>query len=202
MMGNRYNRNDWNEFQWENEIRRDEQRINHYFRELPCCIDLPGEEDYIMKKLAGMPDLVPSQGNDSFFYFNDDDDEVDEFFPGEWHHKKGAELYTQIMTISRQWNSLLASQMTGSELKKGLAATCLFGKLASRIIDIFNTEEGMHGLKLGLLKRMLSELNALVGIIRAVGFARRTLEPQLCAVIEQIQNVREKSIDLMQELRS
>ena len=40
----------WNEFQWENEIRRDERRISCYFRELPACLDLPGEEE--MRALA------------------------------------------------------------------------------------------------------------------------------------------------------
>ena len=50
----------WNEFQWENEIRRDERRISCYFRELPACLDLPGEEAMIFDSLASRPDLVPT----------------------------------------------------------------------------------------------------------------------------------------------
>lgn len=188
---------------WEHEIRLDEQRINRYFQELPCCIDLPGEEDYIMKRLAGMPDLVPSPNQDIFFYFSDDDDDDDdEFFNGEWRHKKGAELYDQIMTISRHWNSILAFSITGDEFPKGMAATCLLGKIASRIVDILNFEAQMKGLKISLLKRVLAELNSLIGIIRSAGQVRRVLEPQLCEIIEQLQSIREKFIDLLQEVRN
>ncbi|MDD2478643.1 MAG: hypothetical protein PHS31_01980 [Victivallaceae bacterium] len=203
MASNRHNRNDWNEFRWEHEIRLDEKRIKCYFQELPCCIDLPGEEDYIMKKMSGMPDLVPSQNQDIFFYFSDDDDDDDEddFFSGEWRHKKGAELYDQIIIISKQWNSILASSLTGEEFKKGMAATCLLGKIASRMIDILNSDAKMQGLKISLLKRVLSELNSLIGIIRATIQTRRVLEPQLYEIIEQLQGIREKFIDLLQELR-
>ena len=49
----------WNEFQWEHEIRRDERRISCYYRELPACLDLPGEEEMIFSSLLSRPDLVP-----------------------------------------------------------------------------------------------------------------------------------------------
>ena len=34
----------WDEFRWEEEIRRDERRISGYFHELAACLDLPDEE--------------------------------------------------------------------------------------------------------------------------------------------------------------
>lgn len=49
----------WNEYRWEQEIRRDERRISCYYRELPACLDLPGEEDMIFSSLLSQPDLVP-----------------------------------------------------------------------------------------------------------------------------------------------
>ena len=47
----------WNEFQWEEEIRRDERRICGYFHELPSCLDLPGEEEMIYEKLFSQVDI-------------------------------------------------------------------------------------------------------------------------------------------------
>ena len=34
----------WNEFQWEQELRRHESRIARFFQDLVFCIDLPAEE--------------------------------------------------------------------------------------------------------------------------------------------------------------
>ena len=49
----------WDEFRWEQEIRRDERRINCYFRTLPACLDLPGEEDMVNSAIAARSDLLP-----------------------------------------------------------------------------------------------------------------------------------------------
>ena len=37
----------WNEFDWEKELRKDDERIHTYFRELPSYIDLPNEDELI-----------------------------------------------------------------------------------------------------------------------------------------------------------
>lgn len=68
----------WNEFQWEKEIRRDERRISCYFRELPGCLDLPGEEEMIFSTLLSSPDLVPTGGNPDSLRFWQRPDEDDE----------------------------------------------------------------------------------------------------------------------------
>ena len=47
------------EEEWEMEIRRDERRINRYFRKLPACIDLPDEETFLYNDIADIPELVP-----------------------------------------------------------------------------------------------------------------------------------------------
>src|SRR5574344_611219 len=71
----------WNEYQWEHEIRRDERRISRYFRELPACLDLPGEEDMIFNSLLSHTDLVPTAGTPAALrcWYNSDDDDSDDF---------------------------------------------------------------------------------------------------------------------------
>lgn len=69
----------WNEYRWEQEIRRDERRISCYYRELPACLDLPGEEDMIFSSLLSQPDLVPIGGNaDSLRVWHSESEEEDD----------------------------------------------------------------------------------------------------------------------------
>jgi len=198
MANNRYNHNDWNEFQWENEIRQDEKRISRYFQELPECIDLPGEEDYIMKKLSGMPDLVPTRTDNFLFDFDDDEEGLSS---SEWRSRRGADLYEQAVTISLRWNALLASELDSSMFRRGLSITCLFGKLISRTVDMVNTEDNMPGLKISLLKRILSDINVLVGLLRRITIVRRGVVSDIDVACEQLQSCREKAIDYLQEMK-
>ncbi len=198
-MTNNYNNREWNEFQWENEIRRDEKRISRYFQELPSCIDLPGEEDYIMKKLMGMPDLVPAPNENFIFDLGDDEEE---FFNGiEWRTRPGAELYDMIQTVSWRWNTILAGYSDNSFLIKGLSITCLFGKAISRIVDMVNSDDDMPGLKISLLKRIMADINALIGYLNGIAAEQDSLVNEVNAICDQLQSCRERTIDLLQIMR-
>ena len=59
MSADYFHRRNWNEYQWEREIRRDERRIASYLRELSGCLDLPGEEEMIFSRLAADRDIIP-----------------------------------------------------------------------------------------------------------------------------------------------
>ena len=97
----------WNEFQWEKEIRRDERRISCYFRELPGCLDLPGEEEMIFSTLLSSPDLVPTGGNpDSLRFWQrpDEDDEEYEDSDDPPRRRPGAEIVEEIDRLATEWN--------------------------------------------------------------------------------------------------
>jgi len=105
------------------------------------------------------------------------------------------------VTISLRWNSLLALRFNAAMFRSGLSVTCLFGKLISRTVDMVNTEDNMPGLKISLLKRIPGDLNALVGLLRAVTAARRNAGPDIDIICEQLQSCREKTIDYLQEMK-
>ena len=68
----------WDEFRWEEEIRKDERRISGYFHELGACLDLPDEEQLIYDQLAGRNDLVIADTPDSVRnIFSDEDDDAE-----------------------------------------------------------------------------------------------------------------------------
>ena len=57
------NNKNWSEFDWERELRKDDERINSYMNELSKFIDLPGEEDIILKSLQNHSKAVPQSIN-------------------------------------------------------------------------------------------------------------------------------------------
>ena len=71
----------WNEFDWELELRKDDARVNAYAADLPKFIDLPDEDGVIMNRMRKRPDLAPAGGDWSKLGpvpYDRDDDEEDE----------------------------------------------------------------------------------------------------------------------------
>jgi hypothetical protein len=204
MLRHPFNQQDWNEFQWEREIRKDEKRINQYFKVLPNCLDLPGEEDTILKKLMAQPDLVPTNADwnglgmpDLFF---DEDDE--QFNMAELSRKKGSDLFIEVQKLAIEWNIVLASDLRDALLLEGMKITCQFGKLLSRSADIVEIEDNqMPALKISLGKRMLTDLNDLVGMLRNIKKQQTKMAIKIDSFIGHIQYIREKTIDTLTRVR-
>ena len=53
----------WNEFDWELELRKDDARVNTYANDLPKFIDLPDEDGVIMNRMKKRPELAPAGGD-------------------------------------------------------------------------------------------------------------------------------------------
>lgn len=194
----------WNEFQWEREIRRDERRISCYFRELPGCLDLPGEEDMIFSSLLSHPDLVPTGGNpDSLrFWQKPEEEEDDEAEPEDSSRRPGAEIIDEIDRLATEWNVCCATLLRSNLDLHGLGIVCAFGKLLARVADFVDTDaETARGLKISLGKRALADLNELVGGIRRLCEMQHSLVPHASLTIELLGHVRERLVDLVEQLR-
>ena len=194
----------WNEFQWEREIRRDERRISCYFRELSGCLDLPGEEEMIFSNLLSHPDLVPTGGNpDSLrFWQRPGDDEEEEEEPDDPQRRPGTEIIDEIDRLATEWNVCCASLLRSNLDLHGLGIVCAFGKLLARAADFIDTDaETARGLKISLGKRALADLNELVGGIRRLCELQRSLIPHAALTIELLGHVRERLVDLVEQLR-
>ena len=53
----------WNEFDWELELRKDDARVCAYAADLPKYIDLPDEDGVIMTRIQKHPELAPAGGD-------------------------------------------------------------------------------------------------------------------------------------------
>jgi len=202
----RKNEEHWNEFQWEKEIRRDERRISCYFRELPLCLDLPGEEEMIFNTLLSSPDLVPSGGDpDSLRYWRHPDDyDDDDYDDGEdsTRRRPGAEIIEEIDRLATEWNVTYASLLRSTLKMEGLGIVCAFGKLLARTEDFVETDQDTaRGLKISLGKRALADLNDLVGGLKQLRGLQHSLTRQISMNVELLGHVRERLVDLMEQLR-
>lgn len=206
-MFNPASRQNWNEFQWEKEIRKDELRINRYFQALRVCLDLPGEEEMIFKRLMSQQDLVPtgvewSQQSLSEFYAQHDDED-EENPPDDFCHRAGYDLLRQLDRQAREWNVVFAAGLRGSFLREGLALTCRFGKLLSRFSNFIEIDDPeMRALKISLGKRVLADLNDIFGSLNMMMRRQKALQGPLMTIADNLQHVREATVDLLEELRN
>ena len=194
-----------NEFQWEHEIRRDERRISCYYRELPACLDLPGEEEMIFSSLLSRPDLVPiAQNPDSLRAWHGSPEEDDEEFDDEESPRRpGSEVVDQLDHLAAEWNMLAASRLRADLELPGLGVSCAYAKLLARVADFIDTDETRdRALKLSLGKRSLSDLNELTGELSRLAGIQHSLREMLELHIELLAHVREQLIDLLTRLRT
>ena len=201
-------RQNWDEFAWSKEIRKDELRIAGYFRALPSCLDLPGEDEMIFKKLMNQPEMVPTGVTDphrmlkSEFEQPEDEAEWDEE-RRENRRRNPFEAARKVENLAREWNLLAASSYEPQAFASGLRGGCILGKLLSRIYNFEETDDAEDNmpLRIGLLKRMLSDLNEAVEILSDCGKTGFISAEQLDDFLKTLAFVRENVIDKLNTLR-
>ena len=170
-------REKWNEFDWELELRKDDARVNAYAADLPKYIDLPDEDGLIMNRMRRRPDLAPAGGDWTKLgpvpYERDEEDEEDdeEDFRQESNWKKTpcAPVYRTTSRLVRDWCAFYASSGETALLVPTMRILCSYGKILARsgdLIDMALDPEDpptSRPLKSALCKRLLSDVNALMG---------------------------------------
>lgn len=193
-----------NEFDWEREIRKDEARINTYLNELNKFLDLPDEENLIMKKLQRNPELIPNNAalsNINFSGFSDDDEE-DFISNEELQKKEGADIYMQIQKLAYHWNNVFASEIKPESIPSGMAITCIYGKLLARLADVLDVgQDVLLNLRIALCKRVIADLSELAKHFDKLAEEQPEIKPVLDTHYSQLHIIREKLIDLLSKTR-
>ncbi len=155
----------WNEKDWERELRRDDERIAAYFRELPQYIDLPAEDDIIYHSLRKQKRLVPADG---YWHNVPPPDDPEEWDDGdahsreEWLKREGASSYLRCGNIARRIAAVYAAGQTGMA-----EAVFLIGRTMARLADIISMEDGeMPAMRVALAKRFNADINRITGLLK------------------------------------
>ena len=189
----------WNEFQWEKEFRQDEERISRYYRELPGCLDLPGEDDLIRRKLAQTePVSAAAESSRELNFFSDDDDDDDG--DGDWRSRPGAEACRRAEYLASCWNRI-ASDFPDKLFPAALATSCRFGKILELVYAFSDNSDAPAAMRIGLIKHIVGEIGDLFGdLAQWRRHAGRALK-ELTDLSEQLHFFREAALDSMAALK-
>lgn len=201
-------RNNWDENAWCREIRKDELRISGYFRALIGCLDLPGEDDMIFKRLMSQPELVPTGVTDPYRTLKNEMEAWEEENELDDEARENRRAHTmdvsrRVRKLAIEWNLLAAADWGKYSAGELLKITCAFGKLLSRLYNLEETdiEPETLNLRISLLKYSLADLNTLVeSIIDFQNNSNNNILPE--RFVEPLAFVRENLLDRMRELRN
>ena len=165
-------RDHWDEFDWEKELRKDDERVAAYMDELPRYIDLPSEDAVIMKHIQEKPGLVPPDGDYSGTFLDgmfDSEAESDVDFSEDWQKKDGAEFFIAASRLARLWAQFYAAQADPGFTVPAIRILCLYGKIMARSGDLIDmADDDYVPLRIALVKRLLADVNDLMGQFTAL----------------------------------
>ena len=150
------------EFEWEKEIRKDDDRVHDYLVELPRYIDLPDEDKVISKRIRRRGSTWEDFASEDDGYDDDYDDDIpEEDFT---RHRDGSDVYTAASKMAIDLTEYFAVERNPAVARSMMRALTLLGKLMARSLDILRLEDGdLIPFRIALTKRFLADLNELIG---------------------------------------
>ena len=150
------------EFEWEREIRKDDDRVHDYLVELPRYIDLPDEDKVISKRIRRRGSTWDEFASED----GCDDDDYEDDFPEEedFWTRDGGDVYSDASAMAISLTEYFAEEKNPETAKSMMRALTLLGKLMARAQDILRLEDGeLIPFRIALAKRFLADLNELIG---------------------------------------
>ncbi len=194
--------NNWTEFEWEAELRVDDKRIQKYMNEISKFIDLPKEEEIILKRITSDKKLISHQDvvDVNILSILEKPNE-DEFFDN-WDTRKGANIYIEIEKLASVWSTLFV-KIKNSDFEKGINIVCRYGKLLAKLADLVDLDaRDIPGLKIAVCKRVYDEINNLIGDLYSISDCKSELGHKPLEHIEHLKISREKILKFIKELRN
>ena len=192
------------EFQWEQELRREDRRISCYFRELPLCLDLPGEDEMIFENMQACPGLIPAGATPGHWQLWDGS-EFDQGSEEDWEREFSRPRNEWLERLDRmqvEWNTIAARVMDDSVTQIFLAVSCAFGKMQVHFADYEDTTApDLRPLKLCLGKRVIDDVNELCSMLHAVAEIWPELADKIDSFTENLLLTREFLTDRFAEIR-
>ena len=201
----------WNEFDWEKELRKDDERIHTYFCELPSYIDLPNEDELIYKRIKRREDLVPHGGVWPLQFWELENPTEEDLDPMAQMRDK-ALLFSDstVLLISYKQAKILAMfPVIDPELAKCqevMRLQCTVGKLIVGLINILNLEASgdLPALRIALCKRCMATLNEIYGELKKLETISNCEEATFYIrhMFSRFELVRDEILEMLKKLRN
>ena len=208
MKGPDASREFWTEFDWEKELRKDDERVHTYLRELPKFIDLPQEEALIFQKIQRREELIPHGGVWPFEqvteHLDEEAKEEERAFRESWYSREGADIYIACSKLGRGYCMLSVMDPDASGCEDCIRLLAYLGKIMARLMDIIDLAPGeLPALRIALSKRILSDINEIIGLNAKL--IRRAVSEEACAHLlsqgAQLGLLREMTRDMLARAR-
>ena len=199
-------KDNWNEFEWENELRKDDERVAAYMDELPRYIDLPAEDAVILKHIQEKPGLVPPDGDYAGTFLDnmfeaEEEEETD--FSEDWQKKDGADFYIAAGRLARLWSQSFAQESSSEIVLPGMRILCLYGKIMARSGDLIDMDEDDYiPLRIALVKRLMADVNTLMGEFSALPDRVPGIRESADFHYESLMTFRDKLLLLLKKYRA
>ena len=191
----------WNEFDWELEFQHEDKKINAYTGKLSSFLDLPNETEIIWKHLNHASLSSPLSWLETDFILGDDIDE-ELFFEG-IEKKTNSGLYLKMGNLASEFSRIISASANQEVIASGMRVLCLYGNIISKTLDIVELEGNeIPALKTALSKRIISNINALIGSLIKIIKIDSTHLSIIKKQITELLNYREKILDIRYKCES
>ncbi|MBE6390139.1 MAG: hypothetical protein E7043_08225 [Lentisphaerae bacterium] len=198
----------WDEFQWETEIRRHENSVADFFQGLVYCLDLPIDNSPAGWNNTAVQDPVTASDNiDQFTQWSQDEMEYEDIELSRMYEHRHPIIFSCVDALDQlaaEWNQFAVTLHDCKLQKTSLAVSCAFAKLLARTADFTEPSARLNSVALlvSLGKRTLTDIADL--LIRLDNFSR--LIPEEKSVItgfrQKLMLLRDQLIDRLFELRN
>ena len=208
----------WTEFEWEKFLRQNDARISVFFQYLPRFIDLPAETEMLEQQINKQVPVDAmwqqarflfgdtgddSSSNDGIFDSEDLDDEDNGNFIEDWDKREGAEIYISTRQLSHALSILLAESHGRPEALFYTRSLTLLGKMTVLLQIMIEIEpENRVQLRTAICKRIINICTGLFNDFTEFRKNQPWNQEYFQAIIEQLMNMRQESVDLLKKART
>lgn len=196
------------EFNYEREIRLDEERIARYFDNLPLFLDLPGENQAIFERISrnanekvGYVDSPDALRHTAPAWESDGEDPAQDDFSRSdraFFRPEDYDMLDMLDGISCAYSECFALCGNCAAGKKYLAVICQCGKTLARISDLIYAGAEEADLRVALAKRSLHDLNDLAFMLEELpsyGYKESVRQE-----LDILQMIRQKVLNILFEM--
>ena len=204
----------WSEYDWEREIRKDDARVSAYITELPRYIDLPGEDNILIRTIKRR--LGTEKEEEDWGPVPADEENLSIFPSAEnWRAVPGGPVYHNCAVLARDF-SLGAATCTRDEIRpRIMRVLTLYGQLMARAADLIDMSlekeraamddddcDVPPNLIIAAVKRLLSYQNKLAEELRLLEEESPEMAAHADAHLEATGMMHDYLIDLLYFIRN
>ena len=192
-----------NEYEWEKELRRDDERVRTYLSELPKFIDLPQEDAVIFKRIQCREERIPHAiplFQEKYDPDYDPDPEEEREARDAWLRREGADIFLASIRLARGFAMLFVMDPKSARTPEFMSLLTMLGKISAKLADAVElAPDELPALRRALCKRIVADLNDAIGLQNFLlnNAGNEETVSHLCSLGTQLRVIREDVLSML-----